>query len=532
MSLVWRCVVFPIIVLSTFASSSVAAPSDELVLERVLDRLGGRAALEALDTIQYKTSGKTTFSKQNLDWDDPPLLNSKYRGTTTSALNANAHRIEYQREIVFPFWLLGNTDYSETINGQFGVIEGTDNNLGSPLLSSPRAMSSARVESTRKRLQLLNPLILLKQVIDGEREYSVQRSSGRVAEIFRREVLVLDDSVYPIHLNLSPAYDIRRLTTKEHGNVLGDVNLRVDYFSWARARESRLRFPRIVKMRYDDEIALREWRGKAVVNGTLDPELFSLRGDVPQLLEPAEAVRGMRTHHIHTEFCSSGLPIVDRVLPFIFPVVIAPGVYHLRGGTHHALVIEQEDRVILIEAALYEERAIAIFNWIQENIGKPITHIVNTHHHPDHSGGLRTIIAKGVDVVLHENSLSFLDEVLSRPRTIRPDLFSEAPVVPTVHTVAQSGRITLDDPERPVTLVHHDQTEHSNDLLLVWLPEQDVIYASDVYSPGLGLFLPEVERLVNEIDEEGLAVTRVIGSHGTESSLDELRAFIAPAATR
>ena len=57
---------------------------------------------------------------------------------------------------------------------------------------------------------------------------------------------------------------------------------------------------------------------------------------------------------------------------------------------------------------------------------KPIQYVVNTHHHFDHSGGLRTFVAQGATVVTHEQNKDFYERVFfsSAPRTVQPDRLS------------------------------------------------------------------------------------------------------------
>jgi hypothetical protein len=41
-----------------------------------------------------------------------------------------------------------------------------------------------------------------------------------------------------------------------------------------------------------------------------------------------------------------------------------PGVYHVTGSTHHSLVVEMNDYIVVVEPPLYEERSQAVINEI------------------------------------------------------------------------------------------------------------------------------------------------------------------------
>src|SRR5438132_5770395 len=70
---------------------------------------------------------------------------------------------------------------------------------------------------------------------------------------------------------------------------------------------------------------------------------------------------------------------------------LADGVWLIAGGTHNSLAVDFRDFVTVIEAPLNEERSLAVINEVKRLIpNKPIRYVVNTHHHFDHTGGLRT----------------------------------------------------------------------------------------------------------------------------------------------
>ena len=52
---------------------------------------------------------------------------------------------------------------------------------------------------------------------------------------------------------------------------------------------------------------------------------------------------------------------------------------------------------------------------------KPIKYVFNTHHHFDHSGGLRTYVAEGATIITQEGNKSFYETAWNAPRTLQPD---------------------------------------------------------------------------------------------------------------
>ena len=69
---------------------------------------------------------------------------------------------------------------------------------------------------------------------------------------------------------------------------------------------------------------------------------------------------------------------------------VATGVWYLTGQSHHSVLVEFDEYLALIEAPQSERRTLAGIERARElQPGKPLQYVVNTHHHFDHSAGIR-----------------------------------------------------------------------------------------------------------------------------------------------
>src|SRR5205814_8121003 len=107
--------------------------------------------------------------------------------------------------------------------------------------------------------------------------------------------------------------------------------------------------------------------------------------------------------------------------------MVADGVWYVTGGTHHSVVIEMKDHVIVVEGPLNDDRAMAAIMEARSLVpNKPIRYVVASHHHFDHSGGLRAFASVGITVVAHESDRAFLTQALAAPATLSPDLLAKS----------------------------------------------------------------------------------------------------------
>ncbi len=82
--------------------------------------------------------------------------------------------------------------------------------------------------------------------------------------------------------------------------------------------------------------------------------------------------------------------------------------------------------------------------------GVPVTHLILTHHHYDHMGGIRTYAAAGATIVTSAVNRSYVEEALSSPHTLVVDELAgaENPVF-QIEAVAPDGEFSLERGGRP-----------------------------------------------------------------------------------
>ena len=141
-----------------------------------------------------------------------------------------------------------------------------------------------------------------------------------------------------------------------------------------------------------------------------------------------------------------------------------------------------KDHVILVESPLNDERALAV---LAETRGlapnKPVRYVVNTHHHFDHSGGLRAAAGEGATIITHEINRVYFERALAAPATVRPDHLAKSGRKGAVEGVRDKRVLT--DGTRTVEIHHIAGNAHDDGLLMAYLPKEKLLVEVDVFTP-------------------------------------------------
>jgi glyoxylase-like metal-dependent hydrolase (beta-lactamase superfamily II) len=211
--------------------------------------------------------------------------------------------------------------------------------------------------------------------------------------------------------------------------------------------------------------------------------------------------------------------------------MVADGVWYLTGGSHHSVAIEMKDYVIVVESPLTEQRAFAVLQEVRTLVPtKPIRYVIASHHHFDHSGGLRTFAGANVTLLTHETARAYYEKAFTTPATIAPDRLTQSGLTPSVQGVGR--RRVLTDGTRRVEIHHIAGNRHADDLLMVYLPKEKLLVEADVYTPIAENATPPMPpspytvAFADHLTRLGLAVDRIVPIHGRIVPIGELGKMI------
>jgi glyoxylase-like metal-dependent hydrolase (beta-lactamase superfamily II) len=213
---------------------------------------------------------------------------------------------------------------------------------------------------------------------------------------------------------------------------------------------------------------------------------------------------------------------------------VADGVWYLTGGTHHSVLVEMSDHLVVIEGPQDDARAAAVIAEVKNLVpNKPIKYVINTHHHFDHAGGLGAFAAEGATIITHDSNKGFLEQSLAAPRTIRPDKLTQSGKKATVEGM-QDKRV-LSDATHIVEIYRIQGNTHADGLIMAYLPKEKLLVEVDVYTPAPPDAAPPAQpnpasvNLYDNIERLKLPIDQILPLHGRKVPLAELQKWIGKA---
>jgi glyoxylase-like metal-dependent hydrolase (beta-lactamase superfamily II) len=188
------------------------------------------------------------------------------------------------------------------------------------------------------------------------------------------------------------------------------------------------------------------------------------------------------------------------------------GVYRITGG-YVALAVEFKDHVVVLEGGQPEARGLAVIGEVKRLFpNKPIRYVVNTHAHFDHAGGLSPFAAEGITIITHNNNKAFLQKALGAPRSLAGDALAKSNRKPKVEGAGTKRVLT--DGSQTIELHHVQGLEHSDGMLIAFLPKEKILFTGDFNIPGAGQAVsPAIKTLVENVDRLKLDFERHVLVH-------------------
>lgn len=361
--------------------------------------------------------------------------------------------------------------------------------------SSEGIVQPARIGAVFKDLWLSNPTILADYGDAASAEPVVRdgvQYESRTLTAHGTEWQILVDPASGLPAEVS---------TLEIDPLEGEVTNRIVFSDWREV--SGVQFPFKLAQYIDDKIIRRETRQSITVNPAGIEDALKLTGGHDQKPDADLRQWGWSMSHFFHRRMAMGAPSdADQSKAIKFNEV-GDDIYQVVGSSHHNLVIAGPDGLAIVEAVWYPRRSEAILRELHKKWpDKPLKYVILTHHHLDHAGGLLPYAAAGATVVTGASNEAYFNRILGKSSVEAAEL------------KAVGDHATLKAIGRNIE-VYQVRVGHANGYLAVYIPDEKMLFNSDLYSPGRPTQQKEwAKELLDAVEFYGLDVTTHVGGHG------------------
>jgi len=461
------------------AIAADTARAQSPALDAAVRAMGGRERLLAVRTLVLEGTGETLNFGQN----HTPFAESRFEVTAYRRAYDFAGKRWFQDLTRVPRFTTASAAPQRLRIGLDAATDTVGYNIGA---NDVMARATAQLAADRLHEFILHPVGFVQAALAAGAEVSEESAAAGV----RRVRLSRAGARYSMFVDSATSLPVRteRLV---YQSMLGDVALVTELGDWRPV--SGLQLPMRLTQKYENLFTLADLRlSAAQVNGATGN------------LAATDSVR------------AAVLPSAPAA-PAIVVDTIAPGVWAVAGQSHHTIVIEQADQLVLVEAPQTEARTLAAIDAARAlRPDKPATLLINTHHHFDHAGGIRAAIAQGLTIVTHDANRDFYERVLfPRRHSIQQDRLAQNPK--PMRLMPVTDRWVRPDSVRRIE-VYAAPSDHAGSMLIVYLPAERILVQADLYNPpgptAVNPVFPFAKALVETVGRRGLTVDRVVGIHG------------------
>jgi hypothetical protein len=443
-----------VVVANCAAASALAQTPERQVVEDAAVAMGGRDQVLGARTLLVEGAGHDMNVGQSLRYDDLGLQSDVYqiRDYKRAYDMANGRaRFEATRQAQYPFYQ--GDPAQRQIQGLDG---GTAFNVG-PNGNAVRVFAPGQI-AARKADYLRHPLTAVRAALQQSARLTNARTQGG-----ERLVDVNTDGT-TITLAIDAATKLpSRVIQMVDSPTLGDTAISTEFRDYKSV--NGLQLPTRITTKTD-----------RAVSADVRIQKQSLNGDLGDLAAPA-AVANARPP------ANAGAP------PSAAPTdakEIAKGVWFVTGTTHHSLLVEFSDHLMMVEAPNNERTAAVLAKAKELRPNKPVTVLLVTHHHGDHTSGVRDAVANAPirEIVTHTSNVAYVNDVLNRPHTINPDVLAKKGGAKNIKITAVGDTGAVKDSSMTVNLYHILDNTHADSMLMLYFPQGRILTEADIYMPN------------------------------------------------
>ena len=459
------------------------------LVRRSADALGGRDRVMALKTLQIVGYGELAYFDGGGNITGDPAAPQKWQKALdykrTIDLEHWRTRVQQRLKMDFVFastvGQLGLNRTNETLDGDLAY------NIGGGFLAAPQSETAqpqpaGSAAARQRRVELLaHPITIVRAALDPTTKLSNLRKQGTLRLV---DVTVRQGDTLTLALNTTSNLPEWVSYVGPHVN-LGDVTYRTHFIGYV--PEKGIQLPTAYATTID-------WR--SIGHAKLDVD----RNIVDEPIDDLSAPASVRSAPPQAAPGGGGTNLQ--------PIKVADHVWFMNGNTF----FEFDDHITMVEANRQDAALQAILKVVNALVpAKRVTQVIQSHHHFDHTVGLRAAVAEGLTIIAHRGNEGIFREMVARPAKLFPDALGRNPK--PLKFIPVDDHLKLKDSTNEVDIYHLIGNYHMADGVIVHVPAARVLVEGDLTTQNWD-YNWWGDSLMNNIDYRKITVDTHLAVHG------------------
>jgi glyoxylase-like metal-dependent hydrolase (beta-lactamase superfamily II) len=462
-------------------------PERELVM-RAADALGGRDRLLALKTLQIVGYGELAYFNGGGNITGDPAAPQKWQKvleyTRTVDLEHGRTRVQQRLKMDFVFastaGQLGLNRTNETLDGDAAYNIG-GGFLAAPQSGTPQPQPAGPAAVRQRRMEMLaHPVTIVRAALDPTSTLSKLRTQGTLRLV---DVRVRQGDTLTLAVHATSGLPAWVSYVGPNAN-LGDVTFRTAFAGYVPEKGVQLPTGLATTIDFRNIVQSKLYIDRNIVDAPID----DLSAPASVRSAPPQGGPGGGNANLQ-------------------PIKVADHVWFLNGNTF----FEFDDHLTMVEANRQDAALQAILKVANALVpGKRVTQVIQSHHHFDHSVGLRAAVAEGLTVISRRGNEGIFREMVARPATLFPDALGRAPK--PLKFIPVDDHLKLKDSTNEIDIYHIVGNYHMADGVIVHVPASNLLVEADLTTQDWD-FNWWGDSLMNNIEHRKLRVETNLAVH-------------------
>ena len=457
---------------------------------RAADALGGAERVRAVRTIRLRGSGHDAYQDGGSLITTEPTAPEKmtiitaYERVIDLVNDRTRVRAKQSRAFVFAARAM--------MEGR-PIDQGLDGDVAFDTAADGASRRLPGEVAQRRRMELIaNPIVAVRAALDTNSRVTNRRTEGGATLV---DVVTAAGERFTLAVAASTGLPLWVRWVGPHEN-LGDLTYRAEFSGYEPIAGVWLPMSFNVVSDFKNNVQMR-----------LHVDRYVLDGDVGDLAAPA-AVRSA--------------PVPAQAFA-VNADSLAPGIWLLTGnGGANSVLLEFENHLTLFEVPTSRAWTQALIDKARSVVpGKPVTEAITSHHHFDHTGGLRTAIAEDLTIITQAGNVAWFEDLARRRVEAFPDALSRDPK--PIKTRGVDDHLRLTDSKLTVDVYRVVSNNHMAHGLMAYVPEHRLLIQGDLFDLNWEVYFWGDTYEAN-IAHRKLDVERDVPIHGRVLPVSEVRA--------